>query len=196
MRTEGRPSGVAVARAIVSGSIGAPHFASSYHDRNTSSGFDCCFFTTSAVYWIGAFHKGTSAEKAGTKLFSLVLSIFGMSCVVQIRRKKVMQDLLLIYENEKRFSKGFPEAELAEYRAFGKQFAAAIKGGNAVQPTGSAATVRVRDGKVLPTDGPFAETKEQLGGYYLVEARDREEAIAMAAKIPAARFGSVEVRPI
>ena len=86
--------------------------------------------------------------------------------------------------------------QLAEYRAFGKQFAAAIKGGNALQPTGSAATVRVRDGKVLPTDGPFAETKEQLGGYYLVEARDREEAIAMAAKIPAARFGSVEVRPI
>jgi len=141
------------------------------------------------------FIKGQVQKKLGQK-FSLVLSIFGMSCVVQIRRKKVMQYLLLIYENEKRFSKGFPEAELAEYRAFGKQFAAAIKGGNALQPTGSAATVRVRDGKVLPTDGPFAETKEQLGGYYLVEARDREEAIAMSAKIPAARFGSVEVRPI
>jgi hypothetical protein len=107
-----------------------------------------------------------------------------------------MQYLLLIYENEKRFSKGFPEAEMAEYRAFGKQFAGAIKGGNALQPTSSAATVRVRDGKVIPTDGPFAETKEQLGGYYLVEARDRDEAVAMAAKIPAARFGSVEVRPI
>ena len=107
-----------------------------------------------------------------------------------------MQYLLLIYENEKRFSKGFPEAELAEYRAFGQQFAGAIKGGNALQPTSSAATVRVRDGKVMPTDGPFAETKEQLGGYYLVEARDRDEAVSMAAKIPAARFGSVEVRPI
>ena len=58
------------------------------------------------------------------------------------------------------------------------------------------ATVRVRDGKIISTDGPFAETKEQLGGYYLVEARDREEALAMAAKIPAAGFGSVEVRPI
>jgi len=56
--------------------------------------------------------------------------------------------------------------------------------------------VRVRDGKRLTTDGPFAETKEQLGGYYLVEARDREEAIAIAAKIPGARFGSIEVRPI
>jgi len=130
------------------------------------------------------------------KKILISLSILALSCVITIRRKKVMQYLLLIYENEKRFSKGFPEAELAEYRAFGKQFAAAIKGGNALQPTGSAATVRVRDGKVLPTDGPFAETKEQLGGYYLVEARDREEAIAMAAKIPAARFGSVEVRPI
>jgi hypothetical protein len=54
----------------------------------------------------------------------------------------------------------------------------------------------VRDGKTLTTDGPFAETKEQLGGFYLVEARSREEAVAMAAKIPAARFGSIEVRPI
>lgn len=107
-----------------------------------------------------------------------------------------MQYLLLIYENEKRFAKGYPEAELAEYQAFGKEFAAAIKGGNALQPTASAATVRVRDGKVLSTDGPFAETKEQLGGYYLVEAKTPQEAVAMAAKIPGARFGSVEVRPI
>src|SRR5215470_2195698 len=107
-----------------------------------------------------------------------------------------MQYLLLIYENEKRFSKGYPESEMAEYGAFGKEFASAIKGGNALQPTGTAATVRVRDGKVLSTDGPFAETKEQLGGYYLIEAADRNQAIAVAAKIPAARFGSVEVRPI
>jgi hypothetical protein len=107
-----------------------------------------------------------------------------------------MQFLLLIYENEKRFAKGYPESELAEYRAFGKEYASAIKGGNALHPTASAATVRVRDGKVLATDGPFAETKEQLGGFYLVEAKTREEAVAMAAKIPGARFGSVEVRPI
>jgi len=107
-----------------------------------------------------------------------------------------MQYLLLIYENERRFAKGYPEAELAEYRAFGKELASAIKGGNALQPTNTAATVRVRNGKALTTDGPFAETKEQLGGFYLVEARDREEAAAMAAKIPGARFGSVEVRPI
>ncbi|MGH9436040.1 MAG: YciI family protein [Terriglobia bacterium] len=107
-----------------------------------------------------------------------------------------MQYLLLIYENEKRFSQGYPETEMGEYVAFGKEFANAIKGGNALQPIKTAATVRVRDGKPLTTDGPFAETKEQLGGYYLVEARDRDEAAAIAAKIPGARFGSVEVRPI
>jgi hypothetical protein len=104
--------------------------------------------------------------------------------------------LLLIYENEKRFSKGYAEAELAEYRGLGKEFASIIKGGNALQPTPTATTVRVRDGRMMSTDGPFAETKEQLGGFYLVDANTREEAVAMAAKIPAARFGSIEVRPI
>jgi hypothetical protein len=107
-----------------------------------------------------------------------------------------MQYLLLIYENEKRFSQGYPDAELREYRAFGQEHSQAIKGGHALQPTRAATTVRVRDGKRLATDGPFAETKEQLGGYYLVEARDLDEAITMAGKIPGARFGSVEVRPI
>lgn len=107
-----------------------------------------------------------------------------------------MQYLLLIYENERRFSQGFNPAELEEYRAFGKEFAGAIKGGNALHPTTSAATVRVRDGKAATTDGPFAETKEQLGGFYLVEARDQAHAAAMAARIPGARYGSVEVRPI
>lgn len=107
-----------------------------------------------------------------------------------------MQYLLLIYDNEKRFSQGYPETELAEYRAFGKEFAPAIKGGNALQPTSAATTVRLRDGRQLITDGPFAETKEQLGGFYLVEASDLDEAIAIAAKIPGARFGSIEVRPI
>jgi hypothetical protein len=85
---------------------------------------------------------------------------------------------------------------MAEYNAFGKEFATAIKGGNALQPTSTATTVRVRDGKLLTTDGPFAETKEQLGGFYLVEANDQKQAEAMAAKIPGARFGSIEVRPI
>ncbi|HSB18907.1 MAG TPA: YciI family protein [Anaeromyxobacteraceae bacterium] len=107
-----------------------------------------------------------------------------------------MEYLLLIYENEKRFAKGYPDAEMQEYRAFGQQFAKAIQGGHALQPTATATTVRLREGKRLTTDGPFAETKDQLGGYYLVEAKDLDEAIGMAAKIPAARYGSVEVRPI
>jgi hypothetical protein len=107
-----------------------------------------------------------------------------------------MQYLLLIYENEKRFAQGYDMTELDEYRAFGEEFAKNIEGGNALQGTQTAVTVRVRNGKAAATDGPFAETKEQLGGFYLVEARDRDEAVAMAAKIPGARFGSIEVRPI
>ena len=110
-----------------------------------------------------------------------------------------MQYLLLIYEDEKRFT-GLKEAvlgaEVGEYRKFGQTFAGNIKGGNALQPTGTARTVRVRDGKRLTSDGPFAETKEQLGGYYLVEAASSDEAVAMAEKIPGARYGSVEVLPI
>jgi hypothetical protein len=108
-----------------------------------------------------------------------------------------MQYLLLIYEDEKRFAKGgYPEAELGEYRAFGQEFQKAIQGGKALKPTSAATTVRVREGKRLTTDGPFAETREQLGGFYLVEAQDLDEAIAMAAKLPGARYGSIEVRPI
>ncbi len=107
-----------------------------------------------------------------------------------------MQYLLLIYENESRFANGFDESEFAEYGAFGKKNAALIKGGNALQPTGAAKCVRVRDGKSVTTDGPFAETKEQLGGYYLVEAENIDQATSMAAAIPAARYGGIEVRPI
>ena len=107
-----------------------------------------------------------------------------------------MQYLLLIYEDEKRFDNGFPEDEFAEYGAFGKKNAAVIKSGHALQPTGAAKTVRVRDSKAVMTDGPFAETKEQLGGYYLIEANSIDEAGSIAAGIPAARYGSIEVRPI
>jgi hypothetical protein len=110
-----------------------------------------------------------------------------------------MQFLLLIYEQEKRWV-DMPQAEQAaeyqEYMNFGQEFATAIKNGNALQPTPTAKTLRVRGGKQLVTDGPFAETKEQLGGYYLVEANDEAGALAIAAKIPAVRSGSVEVRPI
>jgi hypothetical protein len=120
----------------------------------------------------------------------------GCGSDLNLKEKTTMQFLLLLYENEQRWSQGYPQSEMSEYREFGKEFAKAIKGGNALQPTRTAATVRVRDGNQLATDGPFAETKEQLGGFYLIEAKDRDEAIAMAAKIPSARFGGVEVRPI
>ncbi len=110
-----------------------------------------------------------------------------------------MQYLLLIYEEEKRYATMSGEemgALMAGYQAFGQEFTGKILGGNALQPTGTAKTVRVRAGAALATDGPFAETKEQLGGYYLVEAGSPEEAVAMAGKIPGAQSGSVEVRPI
>jgi hypothetical protein len=71
-----------------------------------------------------------------------------------------------------------------------------VLGGHQLQPVETATTVRVRSGKVGTTDGPFAETKEQLGGFYMIEARDLNDAIQVAAKIPSARIGSVEVRPI
>jgi hypothetical protein len=111
-------------------------------------------------------------------------------------RETHMQYLLLIYEDEKRFAQGYPEGEMGEYMAFGKKHAEAIKGGNALQPTGTAKTVRVRQGETIATDGPFAETKEQLGGYYLIEANTIDEAAGIAAGIPGAVHGSIEVRPI
>ncbi len=110
-----------------------------------------------------------------------------------------MQYLLLIYEDETRWadlSSPHLQAELGEYKAFGQEFAGAIKGGNALQRTATAKSVRVRDGKSMVTDGPFAETKEQLGGYYLIEADSPDQATAIAAKLPSARSGIIEVRPI
>lgn len=107
-----------------------------------------------------------------------------------------MQYLLLIYENEKRFANGYPPEELAEYGAVSREHAADIKGGAALQPTSTATCVRVRDGKRLVTDGPFAETREQLGGYFMIEAPDLDAALTIAAKIPGARFGCVELRPL
>ena len=74
--------------------------------------------------------------------------------------------------------------------------AASSQGGERLRPTADATTVRVRDGEVLTSDGPFAETKEQMGGFYLVDCEDLDEAIEIASKIPGARHGSIEVRPI
>lgn len=112
-----------------------------------------------------------------------------------------MQYLLLIYGAEAEWGTT-SEAErtktTAEYMTFTKGIMETknMQGGNRLQPTSAATTVRVRDGKVSKTHGPFAETREQLGGYYLIEAKDLDEACAIAGRIPGARFGSVEVRPI
>ena len=112
-----------------------------------------------------------------------------------------MQYLLMIYANEAEYAKIDPATLQKVYEEYGAFTQGIVKSGNFKagdrrQPTTTATTVRVRDGKTLTTDGPFAETREQLGGYYLVEARDLDEALAIAAKIPGARFGSIEVRPI
>jgi hypothetical protein len=112
-----------------------------------------------------------------------------------------MQYMLLIYSEEKRIA-ALPEAEasklMAEFMAFSKSIVDSghFKAGDRLQQTSTATTVRVREGKTLTTHGPFAETREQLGGYYLVEARDLDEATAIAARIPGARHGSIEVRPV
>jgi len=112
-----------------------------------------------------------------------------------------MQYMLLIYDNEKDWAKR-SDAErntiYAEYGAFGESLAKSgnYKTGSELQPTSSATTVRVRGSKTQVTDGPFAETREQLGGYYLIEAKNLDEATAIAARIPSARTGSIEVRPL
>jgi hypothetical protein len=95
-------------------------------------------------------------------------------------------------------SKSESDAFMAEYFAFtdGIRKSGHYLGGEALQPVHTATTVRIRNGKVSTTDGPFAETKEQLGGFYLINARDLNEAIQVASKIPSARLGSIEVRPV
>ena len=108
-----------------------------------------------------------------------------------------MQYMLLIYSNEN----GEPPEEevIQRYGAFTKdvQDSGKLVTADRLQPAAAATTVRIRNGETLVTDGPFAETKEQLGGYYIVEAKNRDEAVAIAARIPAVRVGgSVEVRPI
>jgi hypothetical protein len=112
-----------------------------------------------------------------------------------------MRYMLLIYGDEQAQA-GMTEAEgAAQYQAY-NEFTKDIvdrglmQGGDALQPTSTATTVRVRSDETLTTDGPFAETKEQLGGFYIVDCKDLDEAIATAARIPGARDGSIEVRPI
>jgi hypothetical protein len=111
-----------------------------------------------------------------------------------------MQYMLLIYSDEagtefEKLSEAEQGAIMGEYMAISQT--AGVSGGAQLQPAGSATTVRVEDGQTLTTDGPFATTKEVLGGYYLLEADDLDGALEIAARIPAARLGgSVEVRPV
>ena len=112
-----------------------------------------------------------------------------------------MQYLLMIYVEESRAgttSEAERTAVTNEYGAFTRQIQENKQwvGGNRLQPTSAATTVRVRDGKTSMTPGPYAETREQLGGYYVVTAKDLDEACAIAARIPGARHGTIEVRPI
>jgi hypothetical protein len=112
-----------------------------------------------------------------------------------------MEYLLMICIDESTMAAASPaeaEASLAEYAKFGDETAqrGLLRGGARLRPTSDATTVQVRDGEVLTADGPFAETKEQIGGYYLVDCKDLDEAIEVAAKIPGARFGTIEVRPL
>ena len=105
-----------------------------------------------------------------------------------------MQYLLLIHDDPGSYDDGLME----EYGAYSQALAAsgALVGANQLQPADTATTVSVRDGETVVTDGPFIETKEALGGYYLVEADTLDEAIEWAAKIPSAKFGHIEVRPV
>src|SRR2546421_9786725 len=112
-----------------------------------------------------------------------------------------MHYVLLIYQDEVAHAQWNQEqlaAEFQAYNAYTEELAkgGALQSGSALSLTNSATTIRVRNGRTLTTDGPFAETKEQLGGFYLMNCKDLDEAIALAAKIPAAVDGSIEIRPV
>ena len=112
-----------------------------------------------------------------------------------------MKYLCLIYDDESKrgtMPKEQADAMMPEYYAFTESIKKSGQyiGGEALQPTQNATTIRVRQSKVSTTDGPFAETKEQLGGFYLINAKDLNDAIQVASRIPSARTGSIEVRPI
>jgi hypothetical protein len=114
---------------------------------------------------------------------------------------EVMKYLLLIYDNEREWGalgEAGQQAIYGEYRKLREELQAngQFVGGSQLAPTSTATSVRVRDDKQLVTDGPFAETHEQLGGYFLIEAKDLDEAIGIAGRVPSARMGTIEVRPL
>jgi hypothetical protein len=109
-----------------------------------------------------------------------------------------MQYLLLIYENESGRQNVDRQKVMEEYGTFTKSIIESgnFKGGDGLQPTSTATTVRVKNGKPVTTHGPFAETREALIGYYAIEAKDLDQALEIAARVPAAKTGSIEVRPV
>ena len=112
-----------------------------------------------------------------------------------------MKYLLLIYDKEQEWGALGEDAQQAIYGEYGKlreelQANGQFVGGSQLAPTSTATSVRVRDERQLVTDGPFAETHEQLGGYFLIEAKDLDEAIGIAGRVPSARMGTIEVRPL
>ena len=112
-----------------------------------------------------------------------------------------MRYVLMICEDESGFAAVSPEegdAMMNGYMQFGEEMTkrGVLQGGERLRPTSDATTVQVRNGEVLTSDGPFAETKEQIGGYYVVDCKDLDEAVEVASKIPGALHGSIEVRPI
>jgi len=109
-----------------------------------------------------------------------------------------MKYMLLVYSDEKAWTESAREHCYADSIELTHQLKSKGQylGANPLQPVATATSVRVRDGKRLITDGPFAETREQLGGYFMIDAKDLDEAIAIAAKIPGARVGTIEIRPV
>jgi hypothetical protein len=136
------------------------------------------------------------------------MSISASLCVVWVSRtdrptsrSSTMQYAILIYGDQKQADSMTVEEknqDFAQWMQYSKDLAVAgvMRGGEALQPTGTATTVRVRNGKTRNTDGPFAETKEQLGGFYLIDVPNLDDALSWAAKCPGAAYGSIEVRPI
>ncbi|HLY26313.1 MAG TPA: YciI family protein [Aggregatilineales bacterium] len=112
-----------------------------------------------------------------------------------------MRYMFLIYTSEAADANATPaerDQSMKDYDAFGKEAEGRglLKAGDALHPTTTATTLRVRDGKALTTDGPYAETKEQLGGFYILNCKDINEALEMGGKIPGAKYGFIEIRPI
>jgi hypothetical protein len=149
------------------------------------------------------YHKSEKSQGVGHEFRYLFvdLSILRLLFDYRIGGQTTMQYLLLIYDSEAVLGKMSPADQSKMLEDYGK-FTNEIKekgkhlAGHQLKPVATATTVRVRDGKRVTTDGPFAETKEQLGGFYMINANDLDEAIAIAARVPSAKVGSIEVRPI